>query len=816
MTTISLCVVTQGKSPNLPDCIRSAADFVDEIIVLDTGMLNGSGEWAVNNGAVVVPYQWAGNIADARTAAAREAKGDWVLMMDCNEVLTEGAGAIIRAAIEAGGMDCGFLPLVNVSHSDQGLTAKPQGDAEIARMPRLLRRTADLRWDSGPKESVNTWIAMRARRVRVIDTPIVREVEAAVNESESASQAVSALAEGPPQVNPPASNAPNDDSPQQEFFVAPGQESRSSNSEEAPSSDPVAAHLAEAWHGYHNDNLDQARESAEAAWSLLTAEHPEVIQVMTLRAHIQILDANPKAALGTIAKVLEWGFHHPNIDMLQGVVAETTGMTSLEYGHQQACLERAEAAFMACTAHDGEISARDSLPGVTTWAANTRLGAVRLGRGDVDGAQLAFEAALAADPEHAEATLGVLECWLEQGEAERILEPLMFYMEANIADAWMLAASACEEIGRVEDALLFVGKAYELQQDGLQASLHRNLRMLELLAMASLYTGRPLAGPGPWGAVGAIISRQPLPGIAKPAPVDGPKVVRLVSHCVAAGWSDMIEALLEPRAEQVAPGISDVVRGALKALGAESMEAEIEAPVFIGGTWDSGVQSLQGALDTHTALEAGEESKLIPILCSLRNEWMSTMTEDLEAAGIGEQQMDDAVRGFVRGLLSFDPSKETPRRVETTPHTLLHIETMARIYPQARFIHVVRDGHEVVSSLLERDWIDPATGEKVWCCQDAKAASEYWVHVVDAIRAQGERIPDRYLEIQYEDLIAHPEVVMRHVLAFLGERWEPAVVDAVEPVPSPKGQHHQEVEQAFAMHQPDAFTQGDDNAAFTK
>ena len=215
--------------------------------------------------------------------------------------------------------------------------------------------------------------------------------------------------------------------------------------------------------------------------------------------HIRILDKQPREALGTIGQALDWD-HHPNIDMLQGVIVEN--MTSLEREHQQTCLERAEAAFLACVTHDAKISARDSLPGVTTWAANTRLGTVRLTRGDVDGAQLAFEAALESDPEHAEATIGLLECWLESGDGARILEPLMPYM--GIADAWMLAAAACEEMGRLEDALLFVGQAHELQENGLQASMHRNLRMLELLSMAGLYTGKPLSGPGPWGALGAV------------------------------------------------------------------------------------------------------------------------------------------------------------------------------------------------------------------------------------------------------------------------------------------------------------------------
>ena len=49
------------------------------------------------------------------------------------------------------------------------------------------------------------------------------------------------------------------------------------------------------------------------------------------------------------------------------------------------------------------------------------------------------------------------------------------------------------------------------------------------------------------------------------------------------------------------------------------------------------------------------------------------MAGDLEAAGI-ELQLDDAVRGFIKGLLGQRERTDAPRQVET-PHTLLHLET---------------------------------------------------------------------------------------------------------------------------------------------
>jgi tetratricopeptide (TPR) repeat protein len=755
MSSISLCVIARDTAPTLSDCIRSAEELVDEVIVLDSGRLNGSGDWAVSNGAKMIPYQWTDNVAEARTTLTRHATSDWVLVLDADEALAPGSAQVIREALDRGGMDCGFLPLLR----ECGL------ERAIASAPRLMRRTADLHWDEGDGESVSSWIAMRARRVRTVEAPIVKVV------ADASEVWVPAL-----------KDETVFEVPSGELFSAPGAAQGSTQaipSADTQPADEITALLGEAWEHYHGDNIDGAWAAVEKIWGQIESDHEDLIQVATLRAHIKILGGEYREALESIGRVLEWGIHHPNMDMLQGVVAENAAMRSVNYAHHHECLERAEVAFTACTSYTAEISARDSLPGVTSWAANTRLGTVRLARGDVDGARLAFEAALEADPEHAEASLGLMECKLETGDAASIMAPLVEYMEANLADAWMLASAACEELGSVEDALLFTQRANELHENGLQASAHRDFRMADLLAMAGLYVGKPLLGPGPWGAIGAIVSRQPLPCLASPQPVDGPKVVRYVTHCVAAGWSDILGTMLEPRADQVVPGISEMVRRTLQALGAEAEEQTAQAPVFLGGTWDSGSRTLQGMIDGHSRLEAGEETKLIPIMCSLRNEWWNGMALDLEAAGIGEQELDGAVKAFIEALISGATPSPDLRSVETTPHTLLHMETMASIFPQARFIHVIRDGRDVVGSLLQRDWVDPSTGDKVWCCQTPKAAAEYWVHVVDAIREQGARIPGRYLEVQYSELIEHPEAVMRSVLAFLGERWEAAVLDNI-------------------------------------
>jgi tetratricopeptide (TPR) repeat protein len=735
MTTISLCVVTRDDAPTLARCIASAQDLVDEMVVLDTGVLNGAAEWALRAGARLIPFQWTGDAAAARTALVRAATGDWILLMEAEEALAPGSADAIRLAIQTGGIDCGYLPVFADSEAD------PAG---VARVPRLLRRTVDLRWDGGEPESVAGWIAMRARRVRAVEAPIIRHGISETDQTADSAATSAAIAA-------PAATETD--------------------------TDAVSTIVARAWDCYHSDDLEGTRAAIEAAWTMIDGHSPHALQVATLRAHVHIVSGDPASVSATVAQARAWGIEHPNLFMVEGVAAEALAARAVSAADRRTGLQAARQAFEACINHTDESSAKDSLPGVTTWAAQTRLGSVLMGLGMVQEAAAAFDTALKTDPEHAEAGLGKLEALLEDGQAEVIMNALMPFMEANIADGWMLAAAACEQMGRIEDALLFVGRANELAQDGMVVAKHRLLRMQDLISMAGVYVGRPVSGPGRWGAIGAILARDPLPGHAEVFPVNEAMIVRVVTHFVAAGWTDMIEAMLEPRAEQIAPGISETVVRTLQAHGAEVVDDKLPEPVFIGGAWDSGIGVLQSILDVHHRMHAGPEVKLVPILCSLRDEWWQGMGPDLEAAGVGEAELDAAVSAFVHQLIGGNTYTDK-RVVESTPHNLLHMHMLSRLFPRARFVHLVRDGRDVAASLVQRDWMDPATGEKVWCCQDIGAAARYWGHVVSAVREQAELLPGRYLEIRYEDLVAQPEFVLRHVTAFLGEAWDPSMLSA--------------------------------------
>jgi hypothetical protein len=108
------------------------------------------------------------------------------------------------------------------------------------------------------------------------------------------------------------------------------------------------------------------------------------------------------------------------------------------------------------------------------------------------------------------------------------------------------------------------------------------------------------------------------------------------------------------------------------------------------------------------------------------------------------------------------------RWVEKSPVYTLHLELIEEMYPDAQYIHLVRDARDVVASTKDRWGWRPALG----------TALRKWPLYVTTARDFGRKVGrERYLELRYEDLVAEPEKKAREVLEFLGEPWDPAVLE---------------------------------------
>ncbi len=103
--TLSLCMIAKNEAAWLERCLNSVSGLVDEMIVVDTGSTDDTAAIARRCGARVEPFDWISDFSAARNESLRCATGDWILVLDADEVLDEAAGPALRKLITAGQAD---------------------------------------------------------------------------------------------------------------------------------------------------------------------------------------------------------------------------------------------------------------------------------------------------------------------------------------------------------------------------------------------------------------------------------------------------------------------------------------------------------------------------------------------------------------------------------------------------------------------------------------------------------------------------------------------------------------------------------------
>lgn len=111
---------------------------------------------------------------------------------------------------------------------------------------------------------------------------------------------------------------------------------------------------------------------------------------------------------------------------------------------------------------------------------------------------------------------------------------------------------------------------------------------------------------------------------------------------------------------------------------------------------------------------------------------------------------------------------------EKTPRNLLYAESIEKIYPQAKFINVVRDGRDVTSSALKMKFWPVA--RSIYFPETLEFGGEaifdkmvnYWTTLIDIGLEQEKKIgPARWLNVRLEDITSDPEATFNNVLNFL-------------------------------------------------
>ncbi|MFI7596932.1 sulfotransferase family protein [Actinoplanes sp. NPDC049681] len=109
-----------------------------------------------------------------------------------------------------------------------------------------------------------------------------------------------------------------------------------------------------------------------------------------------------------------------------------------------------------------------------------------------------------------------------------------------------------------------------------------------------------------------------------------------------------------------------------------------------------------------------------------------------------------------------------PRWGDKRPAYLHNIDILLRLFPDAQFINIVRDGRDCVASLKEMSWHR----------KDIYATVAAWERAVDDARRAARRLDgSQWYELRYEDLVADPGSELTQLCAYLGEDYHAAMAE---------------------------------------
>ena len=119
-------------------------------------------------------------------------------------------------------------------------------------------------------------------------------------------------------------------------------------------------------------------------------------------------------------------------------------------------------------------------------------------------------------------------------------------------------------------------------------------------------------------------------------------------------------------------------------------------------------------------------------------------------------------------LYKIELGESKPRWGDKTPGYERHFDQLAKVFPNAKFIHIHRDGRDVSNSMCDRNWHGVTEFQR----------ANYWRRSIDLAFEASERLgPDRCLNVQYETLVKSPEATLTQICQFLGERYESQMLD---------------------------------------
>jgi hypothetical protein len=200
--------------------------------------------------------------------------------------------------------------------------------------------------------------------------------------------------------------------------------------------------------------------------------------------------------------------------------------------------------------------------------------------------------------------------------------------------------------------------------------------------------------------------------------------------------------------------------------------AIVQKPLFLVGSERSGTTLLRLMLNSHPQLAWNEEFEYVVDLVPAERGWPPLDTYHRYLAhdfifASSKFFIDTALNypQLANSFLLQKLARDGKSIVGATVHR--HFSRLVRIWPDARFVHLIRDGRDVARSIVEMGWAGNA-----W------RASLYWEEAQLEWEKLCRQVPDnRRVEIRFEELVTNPPSTLQKICAFCGVSFHPAMLE---------------------------------------
>ncbi len=231
-------------------------------------------------------------------------------------------------------------------------------------------------------------------------------------------------------------------------------------------------------------------------------------------------------------------------------------------------------------------------------------------------------------------------------------------------------------------------------------------------------------------------------------------------------------------------------------------QIKCDNPIFIVGCPRSGTTILASILNRHSKIASATETHFFNFVSKNNYDWkhfdLSTFKSLLEESRISDftnlikVEEDTLVQKFIdstsdksQSTLEIDDfykkqvfdilmntlleKRNKTRFCEKTPQHLHNVAEILKLYPQAKFIHLIRDGRDTVNSLLKMPWRPDGLVNN----------ARFWIQYIrlgQELNKQMATLPGNLLTMKYEELLNEPNSSLQKICEFIGEKFEPQML----------------------------------------